>query len=135
MNVGMSEAFVRDLLRQKAIAANTELAARYPKGYALLGVANGKLIYEPSASTVKLTADWDKTRLEIDTKGGVAKLIFASLVFSNERISNLQLNNVAESFPLVENQAMESMFPVPGMRIEFLDIPKRIFVIGFKAEQ
>ena len=56
--IGISEKEMRELLRDKSIAANRELSDKYPLGYVLLGAVNGKIIFEPNFKDITIEAHW-----------------------------------------------------------------------------
>lgn len=58
VTIRISEKEMRELLRDKSIAANRELSDKYPLGYDLLGAVNGKIISELNIKDITKEAHW-----------------------------------------------------------------------------
>src|SRR5256886_4456572 len=124
INQGISEATVLAILKQTALSASAELASAYPGGYLLLGIANGRIIYEPKTDTFIMTAS-----ASIDRTNNLLTVAIKYLKIQGP--INVQLTNVTETFPFIENRARASSFS-SRVYYEMLDTSKNIFVIGLK---
>jgi len=124
INQGISEATLLAILRQKALSARDELASAYPGGYLLLGIANGRIIYEPKTNTFTMTAS-----ASIDRTNNLVTVFIQQLKIKGE--IDVQLTNCTETFPFIENRARASSFST-RVYYEMLDTSKNIFVIGLK---
>lgn len=62
---GVSEETMRRLLIDEDNNSRTELAERYPQGYALLGYASGSIVFEPRLKNITVNADWNNTKVSL----------------------------------------------------------------------
>jgi hypothetical protein len=53
-------------LRELSASLEARLLQKYRYGYALLGIANGKIVYEPYRSAFRLRGDWENWRIVIN---------------------------------------------------------------------
>ena len=124
INQGVSEATVLAILKQKDISASGALASSYPGGYLLLGIANGRIIYEPNTNSFTMVASASINRTNNFLIVDIEYLKIQGLI-------NLEEVNITESFPFIENRARASLLS-PRVYYEVLDVSKNIFIIGVK---
>jgi hypothetical protein len=140
VNNGISEATMLELLRDKSIASNRELSEKYPYGYVLVGVVNGKLIYQSFFNQVEILTDWNENTLQIDTTTHLVILYFHYLKIGGPGGGGQVLSDVRLVFSYAENGVggvYPFAFQLPSGHIvriaaETLDAAKGVFVAGFK---
>ena len=139
VNNGISEATLLALLRDKSIAANLELSHKYPLGYVLVGVGNGKVVYLPETNgCCSITADWDNAEFSIDRALHLVNFRFPKLEISttNAIAHGIGFGPMSGSLGIsyLENQPTAFQIGNDTVRIYavLLDAERNIFVIGFK---
>jgi len=138
INQGVSEQTMRELLRDKSITANSDLVRKYPLGYALLGVADGKIIYEPNFRRFRVEADWENWKIGINTVQHRVRLFMSRVHITNDRgDTQTYVNEVVEInySDTPEGQSFDAMHAADrgvGIYFEIVDLEKWIFLIGFK---
>jgi hypothetical protein len=140
INYGVSEATVREILKQKEIEVNEKLALKYPQGYILFGIASGKIIYEPRFREIIISADWDNTTIKFAPGNHYLVISIPDLTLQMPGYSISpnpgQHSLIQLSFPFIENEPKEILSMIPPLAgrafIEVLDTSEKIFIIGFK---
>jgi hypothetical protein len=128
INQGVSEDTIRQLINEKAVSANAQLAARYPKGYVIVGIANGKIIYDSKEAPPNLIIDWKSADVKIDSNTGAMTAYIPNLAFEGSEASDLLID-----FPYGD-AAVKPLVNFQGNKLygEILDQEKRIFVLGMR---
>lgn len=127
INNGISAEKMLELLQDK-FAADKLLAQKYPFGYALFGLAQGRIVYVPKFFESSIAVDWDGAKVTIDQANRVASVYLSRIiadgsVFSHNYASVRYQNN--ESVPVP---------PVLGAKtcyLSVLDSTNSVFVLGF----
>jgi hypothetical protein len=133
---GVSEASLQKVLNLKDIELSERLLARYKHGCIILGLVNGKVIYDTRLkSGSRVVADWDQAGLII-SPNNEARLLIPDFGFYNAD-SNISADSMLLNinFILADNpDPMRLRFsPVPfPMYLEILDAQKRVLLIGFQ---
>ncbi len=132
INNGISAEQMRELLKERFDTPNQEVefAKQFPQGYALLGVANGNLVWVPKFKTTKFSANWDETIIYNDPNWGTM-LHLSKMEIISPGIPIVEFDNVELNFPVVENVAVKDR-ALGLFYLEVLDFDKKIFLIGFK---
>jgi hypothetical protein len=137
VNIGPTKEDLKEILVQRAITANRELTSRYTNGFGLLGVADGKIVYEPRTRNFSITADWDHATLEI-IKGNFARLYLPGFGFQSAH-GNAGSNNTLRIECRFKEGAPSGPFDfapwdpsLPRIYLEVLDKKEKIFVLGFR---
>lgn len=127
------------MLRDKSIAANTELSQKYSLGYVLFGVANGKVIFQTNAPSGLQFSPKNNMLISIDSEHKKAELTILFFPATTKENYTFQWDQIRMLFNYVENQPMRfqlASYTVNGRKIfpyvEVLDEAKAIFVLGFK---
>jgi hypothetical protein len=141
VNLGISETEMRELLRNKSIAANREFSDKYPCGYVIFGAVNGKIIYEPNFSTLKIpNSDLENAKLTINPNH-TASILFPKLeAYETDGTLSGGYYGVNFAFPLVPNQASptgagfisKNYQTQIALYCEMIDLEKGIYLLGFK---
>ena len=132
INQGVQEETVRRHLRDESVNLQDQLTHKYPDGYALFGVANGKIVYEPYVKRFRIRADWENWRMIINTEKGtisfaMPKLDIEGVVFENFTFVVPSINGATFSLPV---EIMCPGGPIYAY-FEVIDAKQKIFVIGF----
>ncbi len=135
INPGVGESTERARLRGEGAKLEDELAHKYPLGYALLGVANGKIVYEPYIKQFRISGDWENWRIVISDEGNpMVTLMVSKLEIDGTRFESWTLtlpysDGEAVHLPLrVERPAgVGAVYPY----VEVVDTNQKIFAIGF----
>ena len=141
INSGISDQTMKELLRDKSNAANMELIQKYPYGYVLLGIANGKIIYEPNLRRFRVEADWENWRISINPIEHRLRLFMSRISIVNDRGNRSFYANEIVEVPYGEKPEGESFDTMHGadrgvgIYFEIIDLEKWIFLIGFKQYQ
>jgi hypothetical protein len=146
INMGISEGTMKNLLRDKAIAANQELSQKYPFGYLLFGVANGEVVFQPDPATGLRFNPNNTALITIDSVQRRATVTFPFFEFTFPNNSTVSWVDVAYAFDYVENEpslfnigfkmqeTAPAISPEISPYIEVLDASKVIFLLGFKRD-
>jgi hypothetical protein len=130
INQGVSEETIRKLINQKAVSTEPELTARYPKGYVLLGVADGKIVYYSNHAPKNLKVDWQSSEIRIspDRKDVDVRVPDIYVIDSQSTIQDF-----TSGFHY-ENGAIERLARIGdhALYAEVLDIDNGILVVGMK---
>jgi hypothetical protein len=126
------EETVRRHLRDESVNFQDQLTHEYPDGYALLGVANGKIVYEPYVKRFRIRADWENWRMIINTEKGtiifaMSKLDIEGTVFENGTFEVPYMDGATFSLPV---EIMWRGGPI-FVYFEVIDAKQKMFVIGF----
>ncbi len=113
------------------ISEHEELAAKYPAGYVILGIANGAIVEEAKLTDVQIRGDWNGFRVTIDESNQTVMLYVSELLYSG-RGMRFGLRRNIERFPLRENALVRAGGMAAEIYYEVLDTLKPVFVIGFK---
>jgi hypothetical protein len=119
-------------LRTYDATSNTELTKRYPGSYILLGIADGKIIYEPRLMAVEFHGDWDNSTVRIE--GDVAEVVLKDVTITSSN-AHFRSAKISQHFKFKENEPLPfSAVNLHGrlIRFEVLDAKGKIFVIGFQ---
>jgi hypothetical protein len=134
INNGISEATMLAMLRDKSIAANEELSSKYPHGYVLFGLANGRIVYEPINKDFQIKGDWGSASLVIDEIGKTVSIAFGHFEIVRPAANSANIfNNCTFTFPYAQNQPMR--IPInrnPNLICEVLDMERGMFLIGLQ---
>jgi hypothetical protein len=142
INQGVSEETLQAAIRDKGLAMHRELSAKYPAGYVILGMANGKIIKDIKLTKLSIETDWDQWEISLTgppfpaagNGEAITVIIPAMRVvhLGTRAVTNFQ--NVADviSRPRVGRSYQSSY--VPGMSYEMLDRDNGVFALGFKNE-
>jgi len=108
-----------------------ELSNIFTQGYALVGVANGSLVWVPRLKNVKFSADWDKTTI-VD-EGNDIVLELYDMHITEPSGMHFSFDDVSFNYPRVENVVFKDNHVGSGLfYFLVLDLNQKIFVIGFK---
>jgi hypothetical protein len=141
INAGIPESTVLKILSEKAISANSELAKKYPLGYVLMGIADGKVIFEPKSLVLQFDSD-NKVEIEIDEVQQTAwvKFVFFK-VWDTKRSAAFLLDKVFLETAYTENVSTPlpvalSFANTPYLYgyVEILDRANKVFVVGFSPD-
>jgi hypothetical protein len=80
INNGVSDATLQKVLNLKDVELSERMSADYPHGCIILGLENGKVIYDSRLKDVKVTADWDNTKYTFDETTHMMAVFFQSLI-------------------------------------------------------
>jgi hypothetical protein len=139
INEGVSEATVRKILSAKAISANKELAKKYPLGCVLMGITEGKVIFESDSSVFQFDPENKVTIAINDAKkqAAIDFVLFKITTIKGKAV--LQIDACRMRISYVENVPRRLMiaFTLPdGIKaypfVEVLDEANKVFVLGFK---
>ncbi len=129
---GVSDSTVQQLLNLKAVELSERMLSEYPHGCLLLGLENGKVIFDSRLKDIQMDADWDNATITIN--GGNVKLIIPKLAIVSGGI-HLSTEIAESNFPFVEHKPVRtSWFNFYGLSLycEVLDKDRDIFIIGCK---
>jgi hypothetical protein len=139
INNGISGEAMLAMLRDRSVAANVEWSQKYPKGYVLLGVADGSVSYLPNGTTMQYHADWSKTTFTFNHQQGTVLVTFPEMhLVSSPNKTNLSVSRCSLEVPYEENRPIRNQgFSFGGtfradMYFEIIDKTRNIFLVGFK---
>lgn len=128
INPGVSEDTIRQLVNQKAVSAHALLTARYPKGYVILGIANGKIIYRSDNEPKNLQVDWESAEIKINKEKNEVWIRMPDFSMIGLRMKNIKVAI------LYQNGAMGGLAQINDndLKAEVLDADSGILVVGMK---
>jgi hypothetical protein len=138
INAGVPEETEKKRMRELSANLEEKLIEKYPFGYALLGVANGKIVYEPYGTEFPLSGDWDNWRIIIKEEEKPT----ITLIISKLRVGGMRF----EDESLTWSYAESSIAPLPnfvmsargkGVSIffELIDAKEKILVMGLSDKR
>lgn len=131
VNKGISEEKVREQLKRKLSQAHTNYISKYPDGYLLLGVVDGRLVCEPRLVNIEVGVDWSRASFQLDEETQRAGVRLLPLVYDHKiTLRHFHFNWVLTSFRFVEGEIQNGSFE--GMFYEVIDTSKPLLLIGFK---
>jgi hypothetical protein len=135
INQGVSEETLRKAMSEKLAANLDRIIAKYPGGYVILGIADGKVVHEGKTRTgTTIEADWDNVRIGFDETNDTLILCIPQLVVvvdGGNLVLRLFEGNVEVFRPVKENEPLRSCAS-PNVSYELLDKSRRILLIGIK---
>jgi hypothetical protein len=135
INPGVQEETERARLRDESVHFQDRLAHKYPHGYALLGVANGKIVYEPYVEQFRIRADWENWRIMIKNEGSPTAIV----VMSKLEIDGTGFENNTFELPYFDGVTINVFVVIwrgnpVYVYFEVIDTKQKTFVIGFSGE-
>jgi hypothetical protein len=106
------------------------LAHEYPLGYALIGFANGNLVWAPNVKRIQIAGDWENWRVVIDKSGKP----FARLIVSKLEIDGFKIEDSSTGVPFYNTAVVPiDWVMVRGVHtyFEVIDTEHNVFAIGF----
>ena len=130
INNGVPASTVQQILNLKDVELSERMLADYPHGCIIIGLKNGKVIYDPRLKDISVTGDWDNAKLVVDTNSQKA-----TLYISDMWIGGIEIDHNSFSFDYSKTEPKRvTGISFSGVQIysQVLDKDKGIFLIGFK---
>jgi hypothetical protein len=139
---GITVEQMRALLKEKFETPDRDekLARDFPKGYALCGVANGHLVYEPRDHHTTMNADWDSAKYIDNPTSRFIELRFPHLQILRDGDSLLDMSDISLPFQRDENISQSPQLSQAirfgtrseplGVGLEVLNSTNKVFAIG-----
>jgi hypothetical protein len=83
---GASDQTLQQVLNLKDVELSERMLADYPHGCVILGLENGKVIYDTRLKDIKVITDWDNVKYAFDEKTQMMSITFTE--FAIERNGN-----------------------------------------------
>jgi hypothetical protein len=134
INNGVSDSTLQQVLNLKDVELSERMLTDYPHGCVILGLENGKVIYDSRLKEIKVTADWDNTKYAFDEKTHMMAIYFSKFIMDYTNGSHLEFNGSTFEFPYLENKPFRNRI-IGGLGdfyFQVLDTQKGILLIGFK---
>gem|GEM_PF-900998 len=133
INNGVSDATLQKVLNLKDVELSERMLSDYPHGCIILGLKNGKVIYDSRLKDIQINGDWDNAKFVIDTNSQIAFLLLPHFSWISAQGGMVSLNYCSLGFRYAEDQPMQFRnMPSLNMFTEVLDKNRGIFLIGFK---
>jgi hypothetical protein len=126
---GVSEATLQKVLSLKDVELTERIQNEFPQGCVLLGMQNGKVLYDSRLRDIAFTADWDNARLKVEGTNAMIDIQHID-VYYQRNLSVVKNFSIVQSWAFFEGQP--KMGPIPNLYYEVLDAKRGIFIIGFK---
>lgn len=129
INPDVHEETERARLRDESAKLENRLAQKYPLGYALIGVANGRIVWEPNVTRFSITGDWKNWRIVIDNEGRP----LARLIVSKVNVDGSRIEDSSIEVPYYDGAFAPMGWIIHGVYtyFEVIDTKQHEFAIGF----
>lgn len=131
INQGITEETLKRLLDQRSVADRDQLTAKYPKGYVLLGAADGKIVFNSNQAPANVRIDWTSTELSLDKNKGTITLNIPDIETPMGNIRGCSISHIP--FAALANMNLVAIGN-DRLRVEVLDPAKGIVVVGLKPK-
>jgi hypothetical protein len=140
INNGIPTSALQQVLNLKDVELSERMLSDYPHGCIILGLENGKVIYESRLKDIVVNADWNSVIIAKDTTKKTIGITIPNFSYRHLTPGGLTatgmtlINTIpfAENEPVKDNTIDFSSWGLPSMYYEVLDASKGILLIGFK---